>query len=378
MTSFLESNYGLLLDPFDQSVATLDQALLYIAGRQKEKDQWTRIIQTRRGQRGNSLNFFIGEYGLGKTFSLYCIYAQFKDDPELLVRYIKFLPEDTISRFGVDFVQRIFRAVGAEYMRTKLDPEPLQRIKRVCPEPAIVFTRLLSGSPLARVFLSGEAPLTKKELQQLGVIRKLDKTEVAKEYLLVFLVLLKYVGVESLILAVDEVEYVFSQMRVAKLSNVINTLRDFYDLPQSLQASALGMPLANMIWFLAISEGGWENLKQLERSEQKKGGPIQALFSRREPDPIVLTPLVEAEAVQLIELRLKRNRLEGKIMELPLIPYSLDFPKYVFELTRGNPRDIIKICDYILLDGLQQHVPLLTIDFAKRALESRGLPTEPA
>jgi hypothetical protein len=376
MTSFLETRYGLRRDPFTEYPASIDQVLYYSAGHEKEKAQWSQIVQTKRGQLGNSLNFIVGDYGLGKTFSLYSIYAQFRGDPGLLVRYVKLLREDTVSRFGVDFIQRIFRAVGSEYMQARLKPEPLREIRRLFPEPSNVFTRILDGNPLARVFLNGEVSLSRSEMHSLGVMRKLDKTEVAKEYLLVFLVLLRYCGVESLILTVDETEYVFSQMSEAKLGNVFNTLRDFYDLPQSLQASELGMPLSNMILFLAISASGWDNLTKLERREQAKGGPVQPLLSRRDA-VIMLNPLNEDESEQLIESRLRYNRVKGKFEDQPLIPYSPDIPQYVYRLTRGNPRDIIKTCEYILSDGLQQRVPLLTIEFSKRVLESRGLPTEP-
>lgn len=377
MASFIKKVYGLERDPFDTYVASPDQVQLYMAGRKVEKSKWTKVIQTKRG-RGNSINFIIGDFGLGKTFSLYYILDQFKNEPGLLVRYLKFLPEDSIRRFGVDFVHRIFRAIGADYMREHLSLDPIQEFKKVLPEPANVLMRLLDGSPLAKTFLCGEAPLTKAELSKLGIVRKIDRTEVAKEYLIALLILLKQGGVNSLVLLIDEVEYIFSQMRGAQLGNVFNTLRDFYDLAQSPQVVQTGMPLSNMIWFFGISAGGWATLTQLGKREQVQGAPVQALLSRRD-EVIDLTPLNPSESKKLIELRLKYNRTP-KLTEKPkpLIPYTEEFVEYVAQLTLGNPRDIIKVCEYVLQDGLQKGVSLLTVDFAKGVLEDRGMRTEPA
>jgi len=74
MKSFMESEYKLKVDPFDNKV----DLSAPMAGRKKEKEAWSQIIRQRTGQRGNSFNFVIGDYGFGKSFSLYKIYEEVK------------------------------------------------------------------------------------------------------------------------------------------------------------------------------------------------------------------------------------------------------------------------------------------------------------
>ena len=70
MKSFMETEYKLKVDPFASKV----DLFAPMAGRKKEKKAWERIIRQRTGQKGNSFNFIIGDYGVGKSFSLYNIF----------------------------------------------------------------------------------------------------------------------------------------------------------------------------------------------------------------------------------------------------------------------------------------------------------------
>jgi hypothetical protein len=188
--------------------------------------------------------------------------------------------------------------------------------------------------------------------------------------------LLKGVGISTLILAVDEVEYIFSQMRGSNIARVFNTLREFYDLPTQPTMSPLPYNSANIIFFFGISSSGWRYLTDLGRREQTQGGPIQPLM-RRFGDPIELTPLNLEETKELIELRLRNNRVTGKTEDEPLIPYDDTFVNYVFELSLGNPGDIVKFCDYVLEEGLIEKIKTLNKNFAEKAFVSHGLITSP-
>ena len=95
-------------------------------------------------------------------------------------------------------------------------------MRQVYPEPGRIFQRIALGDDEARLFLQGEVSFTVTQLAKLGIRRKIDRTDIAKEYLLGFLFLAKKVGINTLLLAVDEVEYVFSQMRGANISLVFN------------------------------------------------------------------------------------------------------------------------------------------------------------
>jgi hypothetical protein len=375
MKSFLETEYKLKVDPFASKV----DLSAPMAGRKKEKRMWEQIIKQRMGQKGNSFNFVIGDYGLGKSFSLYNIFWDAGQNYEdILPIFITLLPEDSIRKFGLEFIQRIFNRFELKDLKgilSKVEKKDFDHLKNLLHEPAIIFEKIKKGEELAFIFLRGDRVLDNKELRELGITRKLDSTDRAKDYLLALLYLLKKAGIESLLLAIDEVEYIFSQMRGSKISLAINTLRAIHDLQQS-HGKALDLgDTANMIFFFGISEDGWRRLNDLQKRERSQGGPISP-FMERKDNVITLGPLSKEETKELIELRLKQNRTTGAVEKKPLIPFSDEFVGYVFDLTKGRPRDIVRRCDTVLLEGLEQKISLITVAFAKKVYESHGLFTE--
>ena len=368
---YLEKVYNLKENPFESRT----DPTVEMAGRQGERAAWTEAIEGRKGSHANAIHLIVGDYGFGKTLSLYKIAQQYDDDPQVLAVVTKMLPEDKVPKFGVDFIQRVFRGVPSEVFE-RFELPDIDTLRQVYPEPARIFERISFGNNDARLFLRGEVPFTAAQLSKLGIRRKIDKTDVAEEYLLGFLYLAKKIGINTLLLAVDEVEYVFSQMRGANISLVFNTLRSFYDLLDSPSARQLPSSPANMIFFLAISSAGWTRFKDLGRREQTEGGPFQPLM-RRFGKTIELNPLNEAEARELIELRLRRNRVTGEYEDQPLIPYDESFAAYVSELSLGNPGEIVKYCDYALEEGLKEKAKLLNRDFAEQAFIAHGLIIEP-
>lgn len=368
---YLEKVYKLKVNPFESRTdPTVD-----MAGRQQEKAAWIKAVERRRGRRANAIHFIVGDYGSGKTLSLHKITQQYANDSEVMAIFMKMLPEDKVSRFGVDFIQRVFREVPIEVLK-RFDRQDIDVLREVYPEPAKIFERISFDDDEARLFLQGEVSFTATQMSKLGVRRKIDKTHIAEEYLLGFLFLVKRVGISTLLLAVDEVEYVFSQMRGANISLVFNTLRALYDLLDTPSARQLPSPPANMIFFLGISSAGWTKLNDLGQREQTEGGPFQPLM-RRFGKIIELSPLNEAETRELIERRLRRNRVTGEYEDQPLIPYDESFVEYVYRLSLGNPGEIVKYCDYALEEGLREKAKLLDRDFAEQAFIAHGLIIKP-
>lgn len=376
MKSFMETEYKLKVDPFASKV----DLFAPMAGRKKEKKAWEQIIKQRAGQKGNSFNFIIGDYGLGKSLSLFNICKDAEENyKNVLPVFITLLPEDSVRKFGLEFIQRIFNKFEVRDLKgilSRVGKNDLEYLKSLLREQAIIFEKIKKGVTLASVFLRGDRVLATKELHELGIARKMDSTDRAKDYLLAFLYLLRRAGIDSLLIAIDEVEYIFSQMRGSKISLAFNTLRGIHDLQQShAKAFRLG-DTANMIFFFGISVDGWRRLTiDLQKREKTQGGPIQPFMDRKD-NVITLEPLSKEETRELIELRLKQNRTTGALEKKPLIPFSEDFVGYVFDLTKGRPRDIVRRCDMVLLDGLEQKISSITVTFAKKIYESHGLFTE--
>jgi len=372
--TFLRKVYRLKENPFTDRSGVGPTG--YFVGRQQQQETWTKVVDGRKGSRGSSLNFIVGDYGYGKTYSLWMILQQYKDDPGILGVYIKLLREDLTPKFGVDFIQRIFTVVDVDRIDVARAKKALLKLPEVLKQQASVVAKWLDGDELAKSFVSGKEQLKAADLSKLGLRQNIKSTDVAREYLVIFLYALKESGTPTLLLCVDEVEYLFSQMRGAKVANVINALRAIYDIPTSPEVRVLGLDVANIVFFFGISQSGWTNLNDLEKREQTQGGPIQATFSRRQ-SLIELGPLSREETEKLIERRLSYNRAEKRFEKEPLIPYTKDFVDYIYQLTLGNPREIVERCDYTLEDGLELRIPKLTCAFARKVFESHGLTVEP-
>jgi type II secretory pathway predicted ATPase ExeA len=110
----------------------------------------------------------------------------------------------------------------------------------------------------------------------------------------------------------------------------------------------------------------------LGEREAHEGGPIQPLI-RRFRETIELSPLNSDEIKELIELRLRHNRVEDKFEDTPLIPYDKTFVEYVNDLALGNPGEVVKYCDYALEEGIREKTKLLTKKFAKKTFIAHRL-----
>lgn len=367
---FIEKIYNLKQNPFANWV----DPTVEMAGRKKEQQRWQEIVQRRKGAHANVICFITGDYGFGKTLTLYKIVKEYEDDPEILPIFTKMLSEDRTPRFGVDFVQRLFRQVPKQIFN-KFDLKHIDILQKYFPEQAIIFRRIALSGPGALDFLCGQGTISPAEMKKWGINNKFNTTDIAKKYLLTFLYLLAGSNKKSLLLAVDETEYVFSQMTGASIAQVFNTLRDFYDLQNSsVMPTVKEFPCspANMIFFFGISTAGWKQITDLRKREQTKGGPVQPLLRRIEK-PIELSPLNIDEAKELIEKRLRADRATGQSRSKPLIPYDETFVAYVYDRSFGNPSEIVKFCDFALEDGLREKVKILDAEFANRVFADRGL-----
>ena len=94
----------------------------------------------------NSMCFIFGDYGFGKTLTLYKIAEDYKNDPEILSVFIKMLSEDKTPKFGVDFIQRIFQKVP-EKIYKKFDLRTDNLLQKYFPDAQRYLPILISGGP---------------------------------------------------------------------------------------------------------------------------------------------------------------------------------------------------------------------------------------
>ncbi len=366
--SFIEEEYKLKGRPFQMIVAT-ELLLKSWVGREPQVKEWNDLVEKAINSKSNFLSFIIGDYGMGKTMSLLKIIEDSNEHKEIFPVYLNFHGEQKSRNPGIDFIQRIFKSIDFKKLPIKKDKEFSINTSS---EVKSVYEKILYGEEeikkLALYFLRGEVRPNQSQLKKLEVVRKIDDIEVAKEYLTGFLYLLKSSGFSTLLLTIDEFEYLFSLVSKANQSIYLAVLRGLYDLTiQKPKANNI----ANVLFFIAVSEDGWRRMQDLEKREASIGGPIQPLM-RRVQSKLPLEALSKQNTERLIEKRLSLNRIEGELAEEPLIPFTNDFVEYVYKLTRGRPSDIIVRCDHVLDAGLAARVQRLTGSFAKQVFEERG------
>lgn len=366
--SFIEKEYKLRESPFREIVAT-ELLLKSWVDREKQITEWNNLIEKAVNSKSNFFGFIIGDYGMGKTMSLLKIIEDSKKYKEIFPVYLNFLGEQKPRNPGIDFIQKIFKSIDFEKLPIKKDKKVSINVSS---EVKSVYEKILYGEEeikkLALYFLRGEVRPNQSQLKKLGVIRKIDDIEVAKEYLSSLLYLLKSSGFSTLLLAIDEFEYLFSLVSKASQSIYLAVLRGLYDLT-ILKSKADS--IANILFFIAVSDDGWRRMQDLEKREVSTGGPIKPLM-RRVQGKIALKALSKEDTKELIEKRLSLNRISGEFTRKPLIPFDEGFVKCVHNLTQGKPSDIIVRCDHVLDAGLEARIPKLTENFAKQVFEKRG------
>jgi len=392
---FISAKYKLkqsAFDAFPDKVARPENIAWWI-DREEELQKWEALINKAAKTRRNYMAFIIGNYGRGKTFSLLKIVEIAKNYERAVPVFLNLKGEEK-STPGLDLLFKIFRSINFFEIAKDIDPKKLRETIDSLPESlkevkailrAIYFgtigayqtglfgdvshTRQSTLADVALNFLKGDIRPNATQLKQLSVLRKIDKIDIAKEYLAGILVFIRKLGYTTLLLAVDEFEGLFSLVTKSQQSIYIALLRSLYDFP-------MGTPLkdeeiANMVFFFGISESGWASLKEMESKEEAIGGPTVPLMERID-EASTLSVFNKAQARELIEKRLKYNRIEEKFEVEPLIPFTENFVEYVQEITNGEPRDILEVCGHVLDAGIAERVPKLDRKFAESVLEARG------
>lgn len=371
---FIEEKYGLKGNPFLDDIARAVWLETWV-NREEQLKEWTRVISNAVSPVKNYIVFVIGDYGRGKTLSLLKIIDESKEHKEILPVYLNFKGEEK-SKPGLDFMFRIFKSIDFDKVRKYKKKDDLKNVIESLSddldEVKVILKKIYFGEneqKLALYFLRGELKPTQSQLKELEVLRKIDSVDIAKEYLAGILGFIKKLEYSTLLLAIDEFEYLFSLVPRTQHSIYLALLRGLYDFPLGMGKKVNG--IANMAFFIAVSESGWNSLKEMEKKEASTGGPIVPLLDRVDAKTI-LGLFDKKQTRKLIEKRLRYNRIKGKYEDEPLIPFTENFVDFIYEKTGGAPRAIIARCGQILDVGLAERVPLLNKEFARKALEERG------
>jgi len=399
MDKSLEKLYGLKRNPFLDARAQ-NEHLNFWVNREEEIEKWRRSIESSQTSNKNHFVIIIGSYGRGKSLSLFKIIdLVYKDYNKIFPVYMNFLDESKIKP-AIDVINRIFKNIKFDFIKKHTNEIQLKNainsLPAILKEPKNVFTKLFfneidSNTTQAKLFwsnnsipnrtkdinntaldfLTGEIIPTKGNLKELGIQKKINSSEIAKEYLISLLWILKRIGYNTLLLAIDEFEYLFSLVSRSQQGKYIALLRGLHDLPVGIgQQSIKPDEIANMLFFISISEDGWNSMMEMEIREKSTGGPTVP-FKERIDYIIELPRFNKAYTMELIKKRLSFDRIKGRFQDQPLIPFTHDYVDYIYEISEGEPRKIIRYCRLTLEEGLARKIKLLDRKIAVSVIESR-------
>ena len=371
---FIEEKYGLTKNPFLDRIGREIWLSTWV-DKDEQLTKWRAIISNLESPQKNYIVLIIGDYGRGKTQSLMKVVDETRNYNTILPVFLNFKGEQKSTAPGLEFMFRIFKSIDFRRMARiygdKLPaaietiPDDLDEVKSVLKNCWFAETMLQN---MALYFLRGEFKPTRTDLRRLGIIRKIDDIDIAKEYLAGILNLLKALGFQTLLLAVDEVEYLFSLVPRPQQSIYLALLRGLFDFPIGM-TKEIG-DIAKIAIFLAISEDGYRRLREIENEEMASGGPTRPLLDRVDIETR-LTALTKEYAKELIVKRLHFNRIKGRYTDQPLIPFDDTFIDFIWELTKGMPRDILVKCTHVLDAGIEKGVRHLNRETAEALLRER-------
>lgn len=364
---FMSKKYQLERNPF-LDYAAQKEHLKFWVNREEDVNKWKKVLSDALQGRANFIAFIIGDYGMGKSLSLFKIVEECEEYNGFFPVLMSFRGEEKPRKPGMDFIQRIFKSI--DFNRIKAKKKDVEKLQVISKEAKNIYEKILFGKgevkDIALYFLRGELRPSLSQMRKIGVLRKIDDIDIAKEYFKGLLYLLKLTGFSTLVLAIDEFEYLFSLVTKAQQPIYLAALRKLYDLPLRLN----GDKLANIAFFLAVSKSGAAKLRELEKIEIGMEAAAVPLMRRVSLEK-ELDPLSKEATKELVAKRLKYNRTKGKFEKYPLIPYTEDFVGFIYKSTAGDPGDIVKKCGHILDLGLKYRVAALNKEFAKKALQER-------
>lgn len=351
------AQYSLKIDPFGPDYH------VPMAGRAAEWDAIQERVAQALSRRGNDTIVILGDYGMGKTYTLWQMRERYESVEGLCVTHpIALLSSETTSRFAADLIGRTLR-LGIGYDQIiDLIREADDAWQDSVHNPIVLG--LLRD-------LASEDPTTRdRAIDRLA--RNKDNL-VAQETLFALQFVLAGAGRRALLWLVDEFEYIMI-LTPTKVSQLVNTLRDIYDHQPEVELRYGAGRSAKIILTLCSSPAGWELLQKLTRDVVRKtGGAGVVPFAQRiaAANVITLAPLNREGCRDLIAWRLAKNRTQ-EVPGEPLIPYDEGFVDLVLEVAQGVPRRILRYSTVVLLGALEQGLERITVDAARSILEEEG------
>ncbi|MCW4011125.1 MAG: DUF2791 family P-loop domain-containing protein [Candidatus Bathyarchaeota archaeon] len=328
----------------------------------------------------------LGHYGCGKTFLLHSLEKVLSgkieegkfDSNKIVCSRINLSPSELPTKIGLNFVTSIFKAIGLKKLEEISQKMELKDFSILDFEMKAIFQKLREKYEESKIaafhWITGES--VSKENTKLNMRTGLNSSEKALRYLNQFLTLLKAIGYESLVVLVDEFEYVVTVYSPSKVNQMMHMFRNIYD--EFAESKTKELKPANLIFVIAITPTGWDDLTNLEKTSSiliKTGGAgVRPWLNRVNPvrgrNLFELKPFDEEETRELVTARLRKNRKEKNI---PYDTFPFVTPPFIdllYKKTKGIPKDILQLCDLVISIALERGLKEINAENGKEILET--------
>ena len=368
-----QRDYGFKENPF------VDESLDYpMKGRQKEWSRIQRLLAKSLTEKGSKTMLIIGDYGYGKTFMLEKIVEgfinnEFEKSKKCLVSSIRLAESEPEARIGLSFVIKIFYEIGFKRLvkiaKEVKDPHEA----RLSSDVIKILEALKKENLTAFEWLTGES-LSPSDKKGINVKKILSKSSQALKLLYDFQKILKLAAYDNLVVLIDEFEYVVNVYSEKQVTMILHTFKEIYD--EFIRVSTKKpRSMVNLIFIIAMTPKGWDYLVETEAKLIKKtgGGGITPWMERIRPEEFTvnLGPLSKSATTELIKDRIDKKRLDyTKPPPYPTFPFiHPEFFDVIYDASEGIPRFIIRYCDLILGNALEEGIREITGEYAKKVLQ---------
>lgn len=366
--------YGLEMNPFPgQGSFPVDSeyekkyAKLFI-GREDAKRKIQRYLEMIESDEKVPVIFITGDYGYGKTHALKFIqYYLMEKTDKVIPIYVKNIGSPTALALYKAIIDAMYKEFRKEYI-ISCAKNLMQKKKALIafvtqpfPDLEEVLPKLAEGDRSALRWLFAEK-LELIEKDRLGIIREIHEDTASDA--LIALVRLLYYGSNiqrKFLFLIDELESVISGEPVEKVKKFYEVLRNIID---KLWGEAVFIFSAT-----PIIVSGHLSIADLH----------PALKTRIKGDIIELYPLGPEETRKLIESYLEAFRKPG-VREFyeKTYPFTNESIAIIHTLTKGIPRDVLRLANRIIYEAAVRRVKVIDEDFVNRVVNSvKKLEEEP-
>jgi len=351
--------YNLRANPFTD--VTLAGGMI---NRVKAENDLREKLLTYMGSRNPAIIPLIGEYGVGKTF--FVLQSEQKVNnkkffdgkqekvlasyitatfPKPSPKYIHYVYSAFVNRIGLEK----FKELASDLNNLKHKEELLGEFEL---EFGNALKNFKGNESVVWRYIRGDT-IDRSETKDIGVRRSISDDKQSLNAFLSFLKMLYILDYKSLVLFVDEFEYLFAKGS-RRGADFLNKFRFLYD--RALERLSYKDDIANPIFIVACSPLTW-NLIHGYAKDTELG--IKPFYDRTVEGEINLKPFSKQETKDFVLLRLEKWRINKSDKDrIKLFPFvdsgENDVIPSIRKVSGGLPRNILRYTAIVLQKAYDQ------------------------